>query len=130
MPGIYFLFPMFTIIPYPYDLAGIIIAFMGFIIMGKSWELFKKHQLALSYVKPSILITEGVYSKTRNPMYIGMFTLLLGFGISLGNMFTIVEPLLFLVIVNLYHIPKEEDLMKATFGETYLNYCHCVKRWI
>lgn len=127
---IYFFLPGFTIILYPYYLSGIIISFLGFIVMGKSWELFKKYQLALGYTKPSTLITEGIYSHTRNPMYIGMFILLIGFGLSLGNLLTIIAPLAFLVIVNFYHIPKEEELMKETFGETYLNYCRSVKRWI
>jgi protein-S-isoprenylcysteine O-methyltransferase Ste14 len=127
---IYFVLPGFTIIPYPYDLTGIIIAFWGFIIMGKSWELFQKYQLDLGYNKPEKIITEGIYSRTRNPMYVGMFMLLLGFGVSFGNLFTTLEPLVFLLILNFYHIPKEEALMKETFGETYLRYCHSVKRWI
>ncbi len=63
-------------------------------------------------------------------MYIGMFLLLLGFGICFRNIFSIAVPFVFLFIIAVYFIPLEEKLMKKAFGEEYIDYMKKVKRWI
>jgi protein-S-isoprenylcysteine O-methyltransferase Ste14 len=74
----YFFVPQFNLIVLPYNLAGIIIAFSGFILMGKSRDLFKKHQTTLKIEKSNYMINEGVFSRSRNPMYLGMSILIIG----------------------------------------------------
>ena len=80
--------------------------------------------------KSSHLIKEGVFSKTRNPMYVGMFILILGFSIFSTNIIALLFPFTFLLLVNLIFIRKEEQLMSDTFGEEYLKYKKTVRRWI
>lgn len=71
--------------------------------------------------KASILVTRGVYSRIRNPIYFfGMF-LFLGFIIWNGN------PWLFLVFAILIPMQvvrsrKEAEVLEAKFGEEYLAY--------
>ena len=85
----FFLIPEYNLIPFPYNLSGIIVAFAGFVLMGKSRDLFRKYKTTLAFEKSTYLITEGVFSKTRNPMYAGMFILLFGLGISFMNAFSV-----------------------------------------
>ena len=126
----YFLFPEYNLIPFPYNLGGLLIVFLGFSIMGKSRDLFKKHQTTLKYEKSSYLVTEGVFSKTRNPMYVGMILLLLGIGITFGNIFSMLAVIVFLLPVHSICIPKEEKWMKETFGKDYQVYKNKVRRWV
>jgi len=126
----YLFLKQFNIIPYPYNLAGIIIIFFGFTIMRKSRDLFNKYKTTLGHEKSTHLINEGVFSKTRNPMYIGMFFLLLGIGLCFRNLFSLIIPFLFLFITHIAYIPIEEKLMEEKFGEEYINYKKNVKRWI
>jgi protein-S-isoprenylcysteine O-methyltransferase Ste14 len=126
----HFLIPEYNLVPFPFNLCGIFVAFSGFVIMGKSRDLFKKHQTTLDFEKSSALIAEGIFSKTRNPMYGGMFLLLLGIGICFMNVFSIVTAFLFLLIVGLFFIPKEEKLLFDSFGQQYLEYKKHVRRWI
>jgi len=98
--------------------------------MGKSRDLFQKHQTTLSIERSSVLIQDGVFSKTRNPMYIGMFLLLLGIGICFRNLFSILIPFIFLVLIHFVFVLKEERLMFDEFGQAYLDYKAKVKRWI
>jgi len=126
----YFVSPKFNLIAFPYNLSGILLSFIGFTIMGKSRDLFKKYKTNLDIKESSHLITEGVFSKTRNPMYIGMFLLLLGFAICFQNIFSIITPFGFLLIIRLIIFPKEERLMSNVFGQEYLDYKKKVGRWI
>ena len=76
--GFYLYLPQYNIIPFPFNLLGMVVLSGGFAIMGKARYLFKKHQTTLFFTESHSMVTEGIYSKTRNPMYIGMFILLLG----------------------------------------------------
>jgi protein-S-isoprenylcysteine O-methyltransferase Ste14 len=98
--------------------------------MGKSRDLFKKHQTTLDFDKSSYLITEGVFSKTRNPMYIGMFLLLLGLGVCFLNIFSVLTAFVFLLLMQLVFIPREEKLMAEAFGKQYREYKSQVRRWV
>ena len=74
------------------------------------------------------LITDGLYSLTRNPMYFG--TLLIGMGIVLV-LFKWWVFLLFFSIFLLIYIPqinKEEKELSKYFGDEYRLYCEKVPR--
>ncbi|HEY9125191.1 MAG TPA: isoprenylcysteine carboxylmethyltransferase family protein [Bacteroidales bacterium] len=126
----YFCCPKFNVIDFPYNLAGLLSVALGFAIMSKTWDLFKKHNTTLEIKPSSAMITEGVFAKSRNPMYIGMFLLLLGFGICSTNMLSILACFVFVLLVNGLVIPQEEKLMKEAFGQEYDAYKSKVRRWI
>jgi protein-S-isoprenylcysteine O-methyltransferase Ste14 len=127
---LYFVFPKFNWIPFPANLIGIVVIFIGFVIMGKSRDLFNKHKTTLAIEKSSFLIQEGIFLKTRNPMYVGMFLLLLGLGICFMNLFSILIPLGFILTIHFVFVLKEEKLMFDSFGQVYTDYKSKVKRWI
>lgn len=127
---LYIFLPKLNLITFPYNLSGIVITFLGFIIMGKSRDLFKKHETTLDIKESSSLIKEGIFLKTRNPMYCGMFLLLLGISICFRNLLSIMVPFLFLLSIQMIFIPKEEKMLLEKFGEDYLDYKKKVKRWI
>jgi len=130
MITLYFFVPQFNLIGFPYNLIGILIAFSGFVLMGKARDLFKKHQTTLKIEKSNNMINEGVFSKTMNPMYMGMMILMFGFSIFSTNVIALFLPFIFMTIVRLIFIIKEEQLMFETFGEDYLEYKKNVRRWI
>ncbi len=127
---LYVLAPKYNLIFFPYNVIGLPIAFTGFMLMGKTRDLFKKYQTTLQIEKSSSLIKEGVFSKTRNPMYLGMFILLLGLSIFSTNFFALSLPFVFLSLVRLIFIRKEERMMHDAFGEEYLEYKRTVGRWL
>jgi protein-S-isoprenylcysteine O-methyltransferase Ste14 len=126
----YFLLPRYNLVPFPVNLAGGPIAFFGFVPMGKARDLFRKHRTTLAIERPSCLVTEGIFSKTRNPMYAGMFLLLFGVGICFGNLFSIITAIGFIFTMQFVFIPEEEKLMHGAFGPEYLEYKKKVRRWI
>lgn len=130
MVMLYYYVPQYNLIEFPFNLAGVLIAFSGFVLMGKARDLFKKHQTTLQIEKSSHLVVEGVFSKTRNPMYMGMTILVLGFSVISTNILALVLPFLFSTIVGLVFVRKEEKLMFDVFGNDYLEYKKRVRRWV
>jgi protein-S-isoprenylcysteine O-methyltransferase Ste14 len=78
----------------------------------------------------STLVTSGVYAWTRNPMYLGLAVLLLGWGIHLGTLTPLVLAPLFIPFICRVQILAEEQALQARFGEDYARYCRRVNRWL
>lgn len=122
--------PELNYFPFPFNYAGLFISFGGFILMGKTRDLLSKYDTTVQIETSNALITEGVFSKSRNPMYCGMFLFLLGFGIAFRNVFSMLMPFVFLTLINYLFIPKEEKLLEEKFGEEYSQYKNSVRKWI
>jgi protein-S-isoprenylcysteine O-methyltransferase Ste14 len=126
----YFVLPEFNWIPFPVNLIGILVSFTGFVIMGKSRDLFKKYKTTLAIKNSTSLIQEGIFLRTRNPMYVGMFLFLFGLGICSKNLISILIPFGCILILHFVFVLKEEKLLFDSFGQDYAGYTAKVKRWI
>ena len=82
------------------------------------------------FSESTTLITEGFYKYTRNPMYVGMNSFLLGLLIILNNPLNFIFLVVFFFIVRNMFVIKEEVQMEETFGEEYLTYKGKVRRWL
>ncbi len=122
--------PGLNIIPFPYNLTGLIVMFAGLYPLFTAHDLFSKYQTTQTFDKSTSLVTEGIYRYTRNPMYLGMALLLLGLSLCFRNVIGLIVPVLFFLIIDLVFIPFEEKKMEITFGESYLAYKDKVRKWI
>ncbi|MBR9855197.1 MAG: isoprenylcysteine carboxylmethyltransferase family protein [Algicola sp.] len=75
------------------------------------------------------LVTNGIYSFTRNPMYLGMLLFLLAFGLKLGNAFNTLVAAGFVSYMNKFQIQPEEEMLQQKFGKEYGFYCKLTRRW-
>ncbi len=85
----------------------------------------------LSPVDPARrLVVSGLYRYVRNPMYLGVTTVLLGETLLFESMpllgYTGLVFLLFNLFIRLY----EEPYLRRQFGEGYERYCEKVGRWL
>lgn len=79
--------------------------------------------------KASVLITNGAYKFSRNPMYFAMLVLLLAFGLVLGNAFNAIIAAGFVSYMNRFQIIPEERRLLNTFGKPYKEYLARTRRW-
>jgi protein-S-isoprenylcysteine O-methyltransferase Ste14 len=79
--------------------------------------------------KAAVLVTSGVYAWTRNPMYLGLWLLLLGWAIRLGALSALLVALLFLPLISAVQIRAEEQALQGRFGADYERYRGRVRRW-
>lgn len=76
------------------------------------------------------LVTTGVYSRTRNPMYLGMAVGLLGIAVFRGQVTALLPILAYAGYLQRFQIRPEERALSALFGEDYEAYTQRVRRWI
>jgi protein-S-isoprenylcysteine O-methyltransferase Ste14 len=127
----HFLFPIAKIIPFPFNLIGVIIFVLGAGLAINAKRLFQRTNTP---IKPSDLPThlhqQGPFRFSRNPMYLGISIGLLGIAILLGSVSAFLFPIVFFVVMDLIFIPHEEKAMSAAFGEEYQLYKSKIHRWI
>lgn len=78
----------------------------------------------------SALVTDGPYRYSRNPMYLGMALLVLGFALALGSVGALLGVPVFMLAVQWLFILPEERRLEGLFGEAYRGYCRRVRRWL
>jgi protein-S-isoprenylcysteine O-methyltransferase Ste14 len=76
------------------------------------------------------IVTEGVYKRTRNPMYLAMACIYAAIALALDNLAALIVLLPVLYIVDRYVIQREERYLEAKFGAEYLAYKAQVRRWL
>ena len=110
---------------------GILFLIIALIFLTSGLRIFFQSKNALILIKPaSSLQTSGIYSISRNPMYVGLLFVYLGITCFIGNWWNIILfPLLFLVIQE-YIIKREENYLGRAFGEKYAGYKNRVRRWL
>ena len=113
--------------------------FILFLVIGISviflaTRQFKVSKTTVNPLKPeaaSSLVTSGIFNRTRNPMYLGLTSLLISFSIYFSSVFGIIIYLpLFVSYITIFQIIPEEDAMNKLFSNDYKSYCLKVRRWI
>lgn len=79
---------------------------------------------------PIFLVRSGPYRWVRNPMYIGVFSVLLGEAILFHSLLLVAYMLLLGMVVQLFVVFYEEPSLRHQFGESYETYLRTVPRWL
>jgi len=80
--------------------------------------------------KSSALVTSGIYTLTRNPMYVGMAFILTSLAIYVENLLAFLAIPMFIGYLTQFQIIPEEKILHQLFGTDYQNYCLRVRRWL
>jgi protein-S-isoprenylcysteine O-methyltransferase Ste14 len=80
--------------------------------------------------KTSALVTGGVYTIKRNPMYVGLALLLTGWAVYLGALWPFAGPALFVLYIDRLQIRPEQRALERLFGAQYTAYAARVRRWL
>jgi protein-S-isoprenylcysteine O-methyltransferase Ste14 len=115
---------------HPHQLLGLLLVAGGVGLASYAAALFGGRATTRNpYGRPVAFITGPPYTFTRNPMYLGLATVLLGFAIFFGSPTMLIAPILFYLVMDRRLIPQEEATMEELFGEQYLDYKRRVQRW-
>jgi len=76
------------------------------------------------------IVTESVYSYSRNPMYLSMVILLIAFTFLVNALWIAILIPFFMMVMQKGVIEREETYLENKFGEKYLDYKKRVRRWI
>ena len=76
------------------------------------------------------LVTEGAFSYTRNPIYLGTVVGGAGAGVFFESFVVIGYSVLLWVVYHILTVYKEEPSLRDKLGEEYERYCEDVPRWL
>lgn len=81
------------------------------------------------WAPPARLVVVGLYRYSRNPMYVSVAVVLLGWALSFGSTELFVYALVVVVAFHLRVVLGEEPRLARTHGEQWTQYASRVPRW-
>ncbi len=94
--------------------------------------LFRRAGTSVSPVQPalaSVLVTQGPYRFSRNPMYLGYALALLGWSTCLAQPWGLLTVASFVAYITHFQILPEERHLSSRFPAQYAAYSRAVRRW-
>jgi protein-S-isoprenylcysteine O-methyltransferase Ste14 len=129
--ALHYFFPLTTVIPFPYNLLGLLIVGFGMYLAFQSVRLLISHNTTVEAGgNPSSLVTQCPYNYSRNPIYLGLLLIALGTATILSSLSAFIAPIIFFLVVNTIIIPFEENRLQKNFGIEYERYKGSVRRWL
>jgi protein-S-isoprenylcysteine O-methyltransferase Ste14 len=79
---------------------------------------------------PKYLVRGGPYAFSRNPSFLSVQGIALGWAIFYGSLSLLIAAFLAWLFFNFLVVPREERDLEARFGDSYLEYKKRVPRWL
>jgi len=102
---------------------GLLPFVLAFINFGTSWRI------GIDRKTPGALVTGGIFSLTRNPIYVGFIMIFFGIFLINGTWFFLIFALLAVVAIH-FQILREEEFLQKQYGQSYVEYCRRVARYL
>jgi protein-S-isoprenylcysteine O-methyltransferase Ste14 len=137
-----FLFPIFYIflfIPSPLLFDNIWIAIVAGLIIALTGQAIRVATVGLVYIirggknrqiYAEGLVTEGIFSHCRNPLYVGNVLIIAGLGIMSDSLFFILVMIPLFIFFYQAIIRAEENFLYNKFGAAFTDYTSRVNRWL
>jgi protein-S-isoprenylcysteine O-methyltransferase Ste14 len=109
-----------------FAIAGPVFALAGIV----SFRLARTTVNPLKPEKTSSLVNSGIYRVTRNPMYVGLFFVLVAWDVFLSSPWALLGVLAFVLYIGRFQIVPEERALSKLFGSEYADYQARVRRWL
>jgi len=101
---LHYILPLAPVIPAPWHFGGLVLVAVGLFLIVAPARTFHSRDTAIKpFEKSSVLVQDGLFAVSRNPMYLGM---VIGF------------------------IRFQEQALGQTFGDDYRAYKARVRRWL
>lgn len=100
----------------PCLLFGLLMFWRAHADLGRNWSV------TLEIAASHSLVTKGVYSHLRHPMYAAFFLLAIAQALLLANWLAGPASLFAVGLLYIVRVPNEERMMLQTFGDAYVRY--------
>lgn len=110
--------------------AGLVFAGDGGFLILWSASFLKKSGTNVPPNRPTkLIVSDGVYRFTRNPIYIGFLLAHASMALLFDTWWLAFMLPVFFLYIDRYVIPREEAYLTRKFGAEYTDYCQKVRRW-
>jgi protein-S-isoprenylcysteine O-methyltransferase Ste14 len=118
-------------LPFPLRLLGVLIVLVG---LGLAWAAARAMAAAHTPLDPyepvTVLVVNGPYRFTRNPVYLSFLGALVGLPLALGTYWGLLLSPVMIVLITQLVIRYEEIYLEQKFGQDYSSYQASVRRWL
>ena len=110
----------------------LIVSVSSVIAFFSLWQFYKSKANInpIHLEKSNVFVADGIYSFSRNPMYLSLAGLLGAWAVYLQSAVSFLGIFLFIYLITQWQIKPEEYWLEKKFGESYLAYKKKVRRWI
>ncbi len=103
---------------------GLILATLAIYEMRRQRTTFVPHQQAAA------LVQSGIFSRSRNPIYLGDLLILAGLILRFDAILSLVLLPIFLWVIERRFVIPEEDRLRRKFRADFARYCQKTRRWL
>jgi len=104
---------------------------LGMALFAAGVRNFSRAATPLPTNQPArVLVTTGIYGRTRNPIYLGFFLMYVGIGIAVHSAWILALTLPIAVAIRYGVVAREEAYLERCFGDDYRGYKARVRRWV
>lgn len=126
--------PIRLLPPFPWGpgiFVGLGLAAAALVLGFSGIGAFKKAKTpAIPYYTPRALVTGGIYRITRNPMYLGLVTLLLSLFPLFSSTWSLIAAIALWIALDRLVVLPEERYLSAKFGDAYDEFLARTRRWL
>jgi protein-S-isoprenylcysteine O-methyltransferase Ste14 len=128
---LHFLLPVHKIVPTPWNVLGVVPLACGIALNLVADRAFQQAQTTVRpFEQSTVLITNGVFRISRNPMYLGYVLILVGVALIVRSMTPYAVVPVFAILMDRVFIRVEERMLEETFGQVWIEYAKKVRRWM
>lgn len=112
---------------------AVVLATAGVLLALSGMAAFRNVDTTVNPLSPdqaSSIVRNGPFQFTRNPMYLGMALVLVGFCAYFANPLSVLAVVVFVAYITRFQIIPEERILLMKFGEPFAEYMRSVRRWI
>jgi protein-S-isoprenylcysteine O-methyltransferase Ste14 len=128
VPAIWLFLDGQLLLVYPVGLALLATGTVALLWCVRDFYVAGKGTLA-PWSPPTTLVEVGLYRYCRNPMYVAVTTVLLGWALAFASFGLLMYALVIAVAFHLRVVLGEEPWLLRTHGDVWLRYASRVPRW-
>ena len=131
MLGLHFLAPWGSVSIIADGLLGTLLLVGGLGLVLYCARLFRSAETPIKpRHTPTQLVDSGPFNYSRNPIYLGGISALIGFALLLGSFSPWVIVVVFALLIHHAFVLPEEEFLRESLGDEYRAYCERVRRWL
>lgn len=104
---------------------------IGIAVFAAGIRNFSRAATPVQGTKPTrALVTTGIHSWSRNPIYLGMFLIYIGIGLVTRSSWILILVPPIAVTIRYGVVAREEAYLERRFGDAYRDYKARARRWL
>ena len=113
------------------SIIGLFIITIGFIVRVYASATFYENKLSVVRLRAqNRLVTQGPYKLSRNPLYIGLTLIFLGFAVLLGTTAGVIAAIIHFIAWHIWVVNFEEKSLERKFGNEHVEHKEETPRWL